>query len=88
VALSGAWQLIVVDLKDVAFLDLAGADPLVDAARRSKVTGQQVVLVHPQPRVARLLSAAGLLACVAAAENLPEIGELAEVLDGGPRRRR
>src|SRR4051812_21000747 len=36
VALAGAWRLVVVDLRDVCFLDLAGVDPIVRAVGRSR----------------------------------------------------
>jgi anti-anti-sigma factor len=82
VALAGAWQLIVVDLKDVTLLDVAGVDPIVHAVDRSRATGQEVVLVHPQPPVAQLLDLIGLGDRVAPTETLPHIGELLDALNG------
>jgi anti-anti-sigma factor len=82
VALTGAWRLIVVDLRDVTFLDVAGVDPIVHAVERSRVTKQEVVLVHPQRRVEQVLGLIGLLEHVAPTETLARMGELADALNG------
>jgi anti-anti-sigma factor len=81
VALAGAWQLVVIDLKDVSFLDVAGANPIIDALRRSRITGQQIILVSPQRPVARLLDVLGLTQFVALPESLPQVGALADALN-------
>ncbi|WP_407549035.1 STAS domain-containing protein [Streptomyces sp. Pv4-95] len=47
---------ILVDLRDVTFMDTTGLDPLVTTARRLLATGGSVTLVITDQRLRRLLS--------------------------------
>jgi anti-anti-sigma factor len=59
VQLSGGTRHLTIDLSGLSFADLATIGALVLAARRLKERGGTLVLLHPQPAVARLLALAG-----------------------------
>ena len=59
-ALSSQTELVVVDLKDLEFIDSTGLSVLVRAHQHAKESGQQLGLINPGAQVARLLSLTGL----------------------------
>jgi anti-sigma B factor antagonist len=59
VATSGVTQ-IVVDLRDLEFMDSTGLSTLVKAHQRAEVAGQQFGLVRGPQQVQRLLSLTGV----------------------------
>lgn len=50
---------IVIDLRDVSFIDSSGLRSLLDAGRRARARGAEVVLRAVGPEVARLLDITG-----------------------------
>jgi anti-sigma B factor antagonist len=52
--------LIALDLKDVSEADSAGLGALVRALKAARDAGGDLVIVRPQPSIARLLNEAGL----------------------------
>jgi anti-sigma B factor antagonist len=76
VADSGAEQVIV-DLRDLEFMDSTGLSTLVKAHQRAEEAGQRFGLVRGSPQVQRLLSLTGVAERVTFADT-PE-----ELLGGG-----
>lgn len=59
-ALESGSQVIVIDLKDLDFIDSTGLSVLVGAHQRAQEAGLQLGLVNPGAQVERLLSLTGL----------------------------
>jgi anti-sigma B factor antagonist len=59
-ALQSGSQVIVIDLKDLEFIDSTGLSVLVRAHQRAQETGLQLGLINPGAQVERLLSLTGL----------------------------
>jgi anti-sigma B factor antagonist len=59
-ALASGSQLIVIDLKDLDFIDSTGLSVLVRAHQRAQESDLQLGLVNPGTQVERLLSLTGL----------------------------
>ncbi|MBC3843372.1 STAS domain-containing protein [Streptacidiphilus sp. 4-A2] len=62
---------IVVDLRQVGFVDAGGLDPLVRARRRALRRGGELALLCTDPRILRTLRLAGLLPGFPLAMTLP-----------------
>ena len=58
--LIGCGTSIVVDLSRVTFMDAAATRAIASAARSAREHGGRVVVEHPSPPVARILTLAGL----------------------------
>ena len=63
-ALADAPEELVLDLRDVTFLDSSGIAVLASALRAQQVRGGRLVLAHPQGIVGRALDLVGLGALV------------------------
>jgi anti-sigma B factor antagonist len=59
-ALGSGSELIVIDLKELEFIDSTGLSVLVRAHQRAQETGLRLGLVNPGAQVERLLSLTGL----------------------------
>jgi len=62
-------HLVVLDLRELEFMDRAGVHAIVNASRRARKAGHRLVLVHGSPEVNRLFALAGISGKV-------EIGDL------------
>jgi len=79
---------ISVDLQGVTFLDCAGIDALLAAARRARLEGGQVRVTRPSARAWRVISLLGLQDLLTGPDNLKpettaELGAKAQA-GGGP----
>lgn len=54
-------DLVVVDLRDLTFLDSAGLHVLIGAEQRARRSGARLVLVQGPPQVRRLLELTGAI---------------------------
>jgi anti-sigma B factor antagonist len=70
--------LMIVDLRDLEFMDSTGLSVLVRAHQRASELGKRFGLVNGSPQVQRLLSLTGL------AERLTMADAPEELLDEGP----
>ena len=52
-------QLVVLDLRELTFLDWSGVHAVVDASIRARRAGRRVVLMHGAPQVKRMFAQAG-----------------------------
>ncbi|HEY6398755.1 MAG TPA: STAS domain-containing protein [Solirubrobacteraceae bacterium] len=59
-ALGSKVPLVLVDLRQLDFMDSMGLSALVRAHQRAEQTGQRFVLVNGSPQVQRLLSLTGI----------------------------
>ncbi len=80
-ALRGGWKVLVADLAELTFIDVAGAGPLTRLAE-SLSSARQLMLVNASPPVETALTALGLQRWLVALEQLPltSDAELAELL--------
>lgn len=62
-------QLVVLDLRDVAFMDSSGVHVIVDASIRAREAVRRLVLLRPPPGIDRMFALTG------ASEHL-EIGDI------------
>jgi anti-anti-sigma factor len=46
---------ILLDLAELSFMDVTGLRTILDAARRARRAGSQVVIANPRPHIIRLL---------------------------------
>jgi anti-sigma B factor antagonist len=46
---------IVLDLRDLSFMDVSGLRAILDAARSARREGRSVVIANPMPHIVRLL---------------------------------
>jgi anti-sigma B factor antagonist len=69
-ALSSGSQVIVIDLKELDFIDSTGLSVLVRAHQRAHETGLEMGLVNPGAQVERLLSLTGLAARLTLSDSL------------------
>jgi anti-anti-sigma factor len=65
---------IVLDLRELTFLDSAGVSMLLAARRRAARAGRRIVIVEGPPAVRRLFAIAGLADAFEIVEDIP--GEL------------
>jgi anti-sigma B factor antagonist len=54
------WRTIIVDLRDVDFMDSTGLGVLIGARRRSQEAGTKLVLARPSRATYRLLAVTGM----------------------------
>ena len=52
-------HLVVLDLRDVVFMDSSGVHTIVDASIRAREAGHRLVLLHGSPEVNRLFALTG-----------------------------
>ena len=52
-------QLVVLDLRELTFMDWSGAHAVVDASLRARRTGRRLVVMHVAPQVKRMFAQAG-----------------------------
>jgi anti-anti-sigma factor len=52
-------ELVVLDLRELSFMDLAGTRLIVDASRRARMAMRRLVLVRPPPQVDRIFTLTG-----------------------------
>lgn len=69
-ALSSGSQLIVIDLKDLDFIDSTGLSVLVRAHQQAQEAGLEMGLVNPGAQVERLLSLTGLASRLTLSDSL------------------
>ena len=65
---------IVVDLRELSFIDSAGVGTLLAARRRAARAGRRIVIVQGPPAVRRLFAIAGLAEAFELVDDIP--GEL------------
>lgn len=53
-------RTVVLDLRDLSFIDLTGLRLLIHAHRRARRQGRRVVLVRGKPQVRRILTVCGI----------------------------
>lgn len=58
-------EVVIIDLRDVTFLDSTALSVLVQAKQRFKEQDTEMSVVNPQRRVARILELAGLVGYLA-----------------------
>lgn len=80
IAALGTWPVVVIDLANVAFMDVVGARPLRVVAAAIRGGGRQLFVIHPQPQVERLLALLHLDEYVVPLERLPEVDDLEYLL--------
>jgi len=77
--LLSAARLLVIDLSEVSFCDVAGLAMLIDMQRRASRRGITVRLAAPRPQLARLLRATGLdrsfTICATVGDAVPAQGD-------------
>jgi anti-anti-sigma factor len=54
------WQSVVLDLRDLTFIDSTGLSLLLEVERASRAAGRSFAIVDGSPAVARLLGLVGL----------------------------
>lgn len=69
-AVRGSWPVVVADLADLQFLDVAGAAPL-DRLSASLPLTRRLLIVNASPRAAATLEALGLGDHLLSVEELP-----------------
>jgi anti-sigma B factor antagonist len=52
-------RLVVLDLRDVSFLDCSGVRVIVDASRRARGVGRRLILLRGRPNVDRMFTLTG-----------------------------
>jgi anti-sigma B factor antagonist len=62
---------IVVDLRELAFIDSAGVGTLLAARRRAARAGRRIVIVQGPPAVRRLFAIAGLADAFELVDDIP-----------------
>jgi anti-anti-sigma factor len=62
------WEHVVVDLRELTFIDSMGLSLLLEADRSARRTGRSFAIVDGSPAVARLLEVVGLTGHFARAE--------------------
>lgn len=70
-------QRLTVDLRDVAFMDSTGVGFLI-AVRKEMLPGSELLVVNPQPMVARVLRMTGVDEIVGLVEDVPRPRPLPE----------
>jgi anti-anti-sigma factor len=65
---AAGWQRIVLDLRELTFLDSTGLSLLLEAERAARRSGRAFAIVDGSPAVARLLELVGLTEHFARAE--------------------
>jgi anti-anti-sigma factor len=65
---SAGWENVVLDLRELTFIDSMGLSLLLEADREARRTGRSFAIVDGSPAVARLLEAVGLTGHFARAE--------------------
>lgn len=56
----GRRKLIVLDLAELEFMDVAGLRTILDAARRARRDGGRMAIANPSPHIVRLLELTAL----------------------------
>jgi anti-anti-sigma factor len=49
-------DVLKLDLRELAFMDVSGMRILLDAARRARRDGRQLIVLNPQPAIRRLFA--------------------------------
>jgi anti-sigma B factor antagonist len=62
-------RLVVLDLRDLAFMDSSGVHTIVDASVRARQDGRRLILLRPTPEVDRVFALTGT-------SDVVEIGDL------------
>src|SRR4051812_3643934 len=57
---AAGWENIVLDLRELTFIDSMGLSLLLEADRAARLTGRSFAIVDGSPAVARLLAVVGL----------------------------
>src|SRR3954447_4077974 len=65
---AAGWDNVVVDLREITFIDSMGLSLLLEADRAARRTGRSFAIVDGSPAVARLLEIVGLTGHFARAE--------------------
>ena len=77
-ALESGAELVVLDLGELEFMDVAGLRALLRSKERAASAGKQLVLVAPGPPISRLLSLTGQ------EQAFQVYGSVAAALEPGP----
>jgi anti-anti-sigma factor len=72
-------RLVVLDLRELTFMDCSGVHPILDASRRARCIGHRLVLVRGRPDVYRVLALTGSAADIEIADLEPVQPPLASV---------
>src|SRR3954464_11789447 len=65
---AAGWDHLVLDLREITFIDSMGLSLLLEADRAARLTGRSFAIVDGSPAVARLLAVVGLTDHFARAE--------------------
>jgi anti-sigma B factor antagonist len=79
-------RLVVLDLRDLEFMDCAGVHAIVDASARARRLGGRLVLVRGAPNVDRLFGLTGHLDDVEIGELDPALSPVESLAVSEPRR--
>ena len=66
-------RIVIIDLRELEFMDSAGLSVLVKAHQRAHETGQRFGLVKGRPQVQRLLTLTGVAERMALADSVEEL---------------
>ena len=68
-------RLVVLDLRELTFMDCSGVHAIVDASRRARRAGRRLVVLRGRPHVDRLFWLTGTSDAVDVVDDAPVEGE-------------